>query len=306
MPTDIKLAMESESINGQVDPPSDIEIACEIDEESLRNIYLLNLDYANERFYAQIPYGLEVTKGDLVIVPTKYGVDVARVCGEVQYGKKNIGSNFVIIIRKATEEDIDKMKKNRELEEEAEKIFKERVKENNLDMKFIKAHILLEETKIIFFFSADGRVDFRNLVKDLVGIFKIRVELRQIGVRDETRFVGGIAPCGRVFCCASITDKMEPVSIKMARDEGLSLNSNRISGHCGRLLCCLSYEHHHYVEINKLLPPDGIKISYNGLVLKMLEANRITSMVSLISEDGQSIIVPLSRIKKVGDIWKII
>jgi len=306
MPTDINLGIEGENINTKINPPNETEKVCEIGRESRENIYLLNLDYANERFYARTPYDVEVVKGDLVIVPTKYGVDVARVCGEVRCGKKDVGSNFVIIIRKATTEDIDKVKKNQKLEEDAEKIFKESVKENHLNMKFIKAHILPEETKIIFFFSADGRVDFRNLVKDLVGIFKIRVELRQIGVRDETRFVGGIAPCGRVFCCASITDKMEPVSIRMARDEGLSLNSNRISGHCGRLLCCLSYEHQHYVEVNKLLPPDGIKISYNGLSLKILEANKITSMISLVSDDGQSIVVPLSRIKKVGDVWKII
>ena len=306
MPTDMNVNIEDESVDSRENLPNSIEETCEIDTKSEKGIYLLNLNYANERFYALAPKDVEVIKGDLVIVPTKYGVDVARVCGEVQHDKKNVGNNFVVIIRKATLEDINKLKKNRELEEGAEKIFKERVQENNLDMKFIKAHILLEETKIIFFFSADGRVDFRMLVKDLVGIFKIRVELRQIGVRDETRFVGGMAPCGRVFCCASLTDKMEPVSIKMARDEGLSLNSNRISGHCGRLLCCLAYEHQHYVEVETLLPPRGVKITYNGLALKMLETNRVTSMVSLISDDGQSITVPLSRIKKIDEVWKIV
>lgn len=299
--------------NENVDEYVDNSILTEKNNDSIidpkllpQKLFLLDLDYANERFYAFAPDDLNLKTGNFVIVPTKYGIDIARVCGQIMNIIQKPKDDIVLIIRLADSEDFIKKQENEILEKEAEKVFREKVKANNLNMKFIATHILPEESKILFFFGADGRVDFRTLVKDLVSVFKIRVELRQIGVRDETRFIGGIAPCGRSFCCNSITDKMEPVSIKMAKDEELSLNSNRISGHCGRLLCCLAYEHKWYLDINKSLPPTGAKMSYNGHVFKVIDVNRVTSTASLANDDGHTISVPLSRIKKTDSTWKII
>ena len=269
-----------------------------------KRIYLLNMDYDSEKFYAFAPEDMEVKQGVFVVVPTKYGVDLARVCG--QASSIDSTGDIVEIIRLATEEDLLKAKDNKEKEKEAGEVFKEKVRANKLDMKFILAHFLLEEPKILFFFSADGRVDFRSLVKDLVVVFKVRVELRQIGVRDETRFVGGLASCGRPFCCHLITDKMTGVTIKMAKDQNLSLNSSRISGHCGRLLCCLSYEHEYYTIENKKTPSEGTKITYDEVLFTVKEINHITNTISLLGVDGRSITLPSARFKKDGDTWKII
>lgn len=300
------MLLNKEEIVDDIAPP--LKTILPAEDSSLKpkaSVYLLNLEYASERFCALPPDDIEIKKNDFVIVPTKYGVDIARVCGKT-IQKNHSTCELPTIIRLADEDDILHLNENKHLEVDAGRIFKEKVKENRLDMKFIAVHFLPLESKVIFFFTTDGRVDFRNLVKDLVSSFKMRVELRQIGVRDESRFIGGIAPCGRAFCCRSITDKIDPVSIKMAKDEGLSLNSNRISGHCGRLLCCLSYEHKHYLELNKLIPPLGIKMNYDGGMFKVLDANRITGMVCLASDDGRAIALPISRIKKINNTWKIV
>ncbi len=275
-------------------------------KEDERDVYLLNLEYSNERFYAFAPDGLLLKKGDFVVVPTKYGVDIAKVCSGEMQPTKFSPSDKVTILRLAEEDDFNKYAEAKHLESEAGKVFKEKVTKHNLSMKFIACHYLILEAKMLFFFSSDSRVDFRLLVRDLVSIFKMRVELRQIGVRDETRFIGGMAPCGRSFCCNSITDKMEPVSIKMAKDEGLSLNSNRISGHCGRLLCCLAYEHKHYVELNKMLPGQGCRVLYDEDIFKVREINKTTMMVSLINDADVVVNVPVSRLKKMGSTWKVI
>lgn len=274
----------------------------DINEEKI--LYLLNLDYANEKIYAFATEGLKLKRGELVVVPTKYGVDLARVCGEVS--NHEFIKETVDVIRYATEDDLLQAKNNIEKEKEAGEVFKEKVKANKLDMKFILAHFLLEEPKILFFFSADGRIDFRSLVKDLVTVFKVRVELRQIGVRDETRFVGGLASCGRPFCCHLITDKMSGVSIKMAKDQNLSLNSSRISGHCGRLLCCLSYEHEFYTAVNKKIPPVGANVCYENNLFIVKEVNHITNTISLLGSDGRAITLPPTRFKKNGDSWKVV
>jgi len=270
-------------------------------------VYLLSIDYAKDKFYARASNKIEIKKNEFVIVMTKYGIDIARVCNKVNNEQKQKFQDVVEIIRLATEEDIEKEKNNKKLEEEAENVFRKKVKDNNLNMKFIASHFLLGEEKVLFFFSADGRVDFRLLVRDLVAVFKMRVELRQISGREESRFIGGIAPCGREFCCHSInSNKLESVSIKMAKEQGLSLNSNRISGHCGRLLCCLAYENQYYAEINQTLPANGVKLNYDSKIFRVVDANRITEMISLIDDEGHTISIPLSRIKKINDAWTII
>jgi len=158
---------------------------------------------------------------------------------------------------------------------------------------------------MLFFFTSESRVDFRDLIKDLVGIFKIRVELRQIGARDESRVMGGMGPCGRCYCCHAVSDKLKPVSIKMAKDQGLSLNSMKISGACGRLLCCLAYEHLFYNEQRKVLPPDGCRVSWNGAQWRIAEVNAVMGRVRLADEEGRVVHLPASAFEKVEGRWSV-
>jgi len=155
---------------------------------------------------------------------------------------------------------------------------------------------LFGEAKIIFFFTAANRVDFRDLVKDLVAVFRIRIELRQIGVRDESRVLGGLAVCGRDFCCHAITDKLNPVSIKMAKEQNLSLNSTKISGPCGRLLCCLSYEYDFYFEEKRNLPQEGSKLKIQHELMKITEVNILSRKISLTGPDGRHLTIPFSAV----------
>jgi cell fate regulator YaaT (PSP1 superfamily) len=172
-------------------------------------------------------------------------------------------------------------------------------------MKLVSVHYLLDEPKILFFFTAENRVDFRELVKDLVAIFRMRIELRQIGVRDESRVVGGLGVCGRGYCCNMVSDKLKPVSIKMAKDQNLSLNSMKISGPCGRLLCCLAYEHTFYSEQRRLIPQEGCRISYDGDFWKVSEVNIAAGKISLGAEDGRILQMPFCRFEKIDNRWTI-
>jgi len=200
------------------------------------------------------------------------------------------------IERTATEEDYQRYLDLVSMEDEALVLCREKVQEHNLDMKLVAAHYLFGEPKIIFFFTAANRVDFRDLVKDLVSIFKIRIELRQIGVRDESRVLGGLAVCGRDFCCHAITDKLNPVSIKMAKEQNLSLNSTKISGPCGRLLCCLSYEYDFYNEEKKRLPSEGSRLKVRHELMKITEVNILSKRVSLIGSEGRYLTIPFSSL----------
>lgn len=266
-------------------------------------LYILKLDYSKESFFAFLPDGIQIEEGDFVVVPTKYGTDIARVCGKPSGTLKG---NAVTIIRAATEQDLKKRLENEKKAGEAESLFREKVKENSLNMKFIACHFMPEEPKVLFFFSADARIDFRKLVKDLVNILKIRVELRQIGVRDEARIVGGMGCCGRPFCCSHITDKVQPVSIKMAKEQNISLSSTKISGPCGRLLCCLGYEYSWYADLRKNLPPENTKIPYDNTVFKIIQINPLTGIISLLGEDSRMLTIPASRLKKNDGLWAIL
>ena len=196
-------------------------------------LYHLKLEYSNESIYAKIQ-GPKLEAGDYAVVPTRYGKDLAKVLGIAQ--KPIVKSSDVVQVeRKATSEDIEKMEGLKQKEKEAFPIFREKVENHKLDMKLIQTHFLFDDSKALFFFTSDNRVDFRELVKDLVSVFKMRIELRQIGVRDEARITGGLGVCGRPLCCNSISDKLRSVSIKMAKEQNLSLNSMKISGQCGRL-----------------------------------------------------------------------
>jgi cell fate regulator YaaT (PSP1 superfamily) len=182
------------------------------------------------------------------------------------------------------------------MEEEALTMCREKVEQHKLDMKLVSAHYIFGDPKILFFFTADNRVDFRELVKDLVTIFKIRIELRQIGVRDESRLLGGLGVCGRDFCCHVVTDKLNPVSIKMAKEQNLSLNSTKISGPCGRLLCCLSYEYDFYAEEKKKLPPEGSRIKVQHELMKITEVYILSRKISLSGSDGRFMTLPFTAL----------
>lgn len=268
-------------------------------------LYHLKLDYSCETLYAKGPEKIKIKKGDYVITPTRYGKDIALVLGTA---KRPIGikqADIVTIDRRASEGDLKKLEELKKKEKEAFPIFKEKVAANKLDMKLIQTHFLFDEPKALFFFSSDNRVDFRELVKDLVAVFKMRIELRQIGVRDEARITGGLGVCGRPYCCHGISDKLKPVSIKMAKDQNLSLNSTKISGQCGRLLCCLSYEYDWYAEARKSLPNEGVRLFYDGTDFRISEVNPITSMIKMVGDDGRVLEVNAKRFYRDNNRWKI-
>ena len=269
-------------------------------------LYHIKLEYSSETLYAKTQNNLKLNAGDYVITPTRYGKDMGKVLGE---SKKPIGikqSDIVTVDRKATDEDMKKREELIKKEKEAFPIFKEKVAQHKLDMKLVETHFLFDEQKALFFFSSDNRVDFRDLVKDLVSVFKMRIELRQIGVRDESRITGGLGVCGRPFCCHGVSDKLRPVSIRMAKDQNLSLNSMKISGQCGRLLCCLSYEFDWYNESHKKLPTEGLHIHYDGTNFRITEVNPLTNMIKMSGEDGRLLEVNAKRFTKdSNNHWRI-
>jgi cell fate regulator YaaT (PSP1 superfamily) len=266
-------------------------------------IYRLRLLYSQETFLA-IYRDDTLSPRSMVIVPTRFGKDLAQVIGPVRC-KHTDASDIAWIDRPAVKEDMEKVRNNRGLEKEALKICKEKVEYHKLEMKLVLAHYLLEEPKILFFYTADNRVDFRELVKDLVGVFKTRIELRQIGVRDEARVVSGLGVCGRGYCCHCISDKLKPVSIKMAKEQNLSFNSMKISGPCGRLLCCLSYEHAFYGEQCRKIPQEGTRVSYNNDTWTVTEANMISGQVKITGKDSRVITIPAESFERVDNKWVV-
>ena len=210
------------------------------------------------KIYFFSPGQLEITVGDKVIVETARGVEF----GSVVTGPKDVEDEMITlplkpVIRVATEEDFQKEEKNREKEKEAFEICLEKIRKHGLEMKLIDAEYTFDNNKVLFYFTADGRIDFRELVKDLASVFRTRIELRQIGVRDETKIRGGIGICGRPLCCHTYLTEFAPVSIKMAKEQNLSLNPTKISGVCGRLMCCLTNEEETYEDLNSRLPAIG-------------------------------------------------
>ena len=220
------------------------------------------------KIYFFSPGKLEINRGDQVIVETARGIEF----GNVVSGPKEVEENEITqplksVIRVATDEDRKTEERNRKKEKEAFNICLEKIHKHGLEMKLIDAEYTFDNNKVLFYFTADGRIDFRELVKDLAAVFRTRIELRQIGVRDETKIRGGIGVCGRELCCHTYLSEFAPVSIKMAKEQNLSLNPSKISGVCGRLMCCLTNEEETYEELNSHLPsmgdyvttPDGLK-----------------------------------------------
>ena len=212
----------------------------------------------NGKSYYFDPAGADIKTGEYVIVETARGIE----CGEVVQGVREIADAAVPkalkpITRMADSVDIRRMRQNREDEKRAYRTCQECIARHGLEMKLVEAEYTLDRSKIMFYFTADGRVDFRELVKDLAGIFHTRIELRQIGVRDESKMLGGLGLCGQPFCCSRFLKNFQPVSIKMAKEQGLSLNPAKISGSCGRLMCCLAYEQKSYEYLNSITPQVG-------------------------------------------------
>lgn len=238
------------------------------------------------KIYFFSPGQFAVKQGDHVIVETARGVEYGRVVS----GPKEVSDDSVVqplksVIRIATDEDKRTVEENHQKEKEAFKICQEKIRKHNLDMKLIDAEYTFDNNKVLFYFTADGRIDFRQLVKDLAAIFKTRIELRQIGVRDETKILGGIGICGRCLCCHTYLSEFAPVSIKMAKEQNLSLNQTKISGVCGRLMCCLKNEQETYEELNKKLPGLGDTVTTpDGLIGTVHSVNVLRQRVKVIVE----------------------
>lgn len=226
------------------------------------------------------PGDLHVEIGTNVIVETARGMEFGTVnMTEKEVHPSEIVSPLKKIIRIADEKDYKKHEENVQKKEKALKLCQEKVDKHKLEMKLIDVEYTFDNSKIIFYFTADGRVDFRELVKDLAGVFKMRIELRQIGVRDEAKMVGGIGTCGRSLCCHSWLSEFEPVSIKMAKVQSLSLNPTKISGICGRLMCCLKYENDVYCELKKGMPDTGERVKTPDGVAIVVETNLLENKV---------------------------
>ncbi len=240
------------------------------------------------KIYFFSPGNFDIKKGDHVIVETARGVEYGTVVGE----PKEIEDEKVIkplkaVLRIASPKDDEQEKTNREKEKEAFKICLEKIHKHNLEMKLIDAEYTFDNNKVLFYFTADGRIDFRELVKDLAAVFRTRIELRQIGVRDETKIIGGYGICGRPLCCHSYLSDFVPVSIKMAKEQSLSLNPTKISGVCGRLMCCLKNEEDVYEELNRKLPGIGdiVASTEDGLKGEVISTNVLRQTVKILVEE---------------------
>ena len=236
------------------------------------------------KIYYFSPGNMEIKTGDHVIVETARGIEY----GYVVLGSRDVEESKVIqplksVIRMATKDDKNKEQLNRAKEKDAFKICQEKIRKHNLEMKLIDVEYTFDNNKILFYFTADGRIDFRELVKDLASVFKTRIELRQVGVRDETKIVGGVGICGRALCCHSYLTEFIPVSIKMAKEQNLSLNPTKISGVCGRLMCCLKNEEETYEYLNSKLPGIGDYVTTDdGLKGEVQSVNVLRQLVKVI------------------------
>ena len=240
------------------------------------------------KVYFFSPGEFEIKKNDNVIVETARGVEFGRVVSDIMdVEDEKIVQPLKTIIRIATEADVERENANHEKGRDAFKVCLEKIKKHGLEMKLINAEYTFDNNKLLFYFTADGRVDFRELVKDLAGVFKTRIELRQIGVRDETKIIGGYGICGRQLCCHSYLSEFVPVSIRMAKEQNLSLNPTKISGVCGRLMCCLKNEEETYKYLNKKLPHIGdIVTTPDGTSGEVESVNVLRQLVKVLIEVG--------------------
>lgn len=255
------------------------------------------------KIYYFSPAGINFTQGEKAIVETIRGVEYGTVAIENRFiPVEELVSPLKPVIRKATPEDDLQHQRNKQLEENARAVWEEKVKKNGLVMQLVDVEYTFDNAKLIFYFTADGRVDFRELVKDLASVFKTRIELRQIGVRDEAKLLGGLGVCGRPFCCKTFLSDFVQVSIKMAKEQNLSLSSTKISGTCGRLMCCLRYEHEVYEKEYADFPKvDSIVETPNGRGV-VVESNFLTGVIKVKMNGEQGLIKSFTKndLKVVG------
>ena len=243
--------------------------------------------------------GFALDPGERVIVETDRG----RALGTVVLAPREIPAeqapaDLKNVLRPASEEDLAMAASNAAREEEAFRFCLQRIQDRKMEMKLVRAEYLFDGSKIIFYFTADGRVDFRELVKDLAHHFHTRIEMRQIGVRDEAKLTGGIGICGRELCCCTFLTEFAPVSVKMAKEQGLALNPNKISGQCGRLLCCLGYEFETYCALRKKLPKCGHRVLLQNREVEVIEQDILAQRLKVRSQDGQTMNVTLEELEK--------
>jgi cell fate regulator YaaT (PSP1 superfamily) len=243
-----------------------------------------------------------IDEGDYVVVQVERGRDMGRVVrsGEVLDRIPGMRAVKQEVLRRASEEDLRKYEENKQKEEEARRVCEEKIASHGLKMKLVDVEYQLDATKITFFFTADERVDFRELVKDLAGIYRTRIELRQIGVRDEAKRLGGYGSCGRKYCCTTFLQEFEPVTLRMARDQRLSLSPTKISGACGRLMCCLAYEREYYMEVARQLPKVGRKLKTPYGEVTVTKIDIFAQAVIAEDENGEEMRLTLEQIRKAG------
>ena len=242
------------------------------------------------KIYYFDPDNIKFTLGQKVIVETSRGVE----CGEVAMANRIISDENIVkplkkVMRPATAEDLKTVEENAEREKQAFEVCAQKIAEHNLEMKLVDVEYTFDNNKILFYFTADGRVDFRELVKDLAAVFRTRIELRQIGVRDEAKMLGGIGVCGRPFCCSAFLGEFQPVSIKMAKEQNLSLNPTKISGICGRLMCCLKYEQEAYESLIRITPRVGANVSTPEGRGVVQETNLLTGSMKIILDKNPDV-----------------
>lgn len=255
------------------------------------------------KVYYFLPEGNKFKQGDNVIVKTARGLEYGTVAiANRLENKKNLVLPIRSVVRRATKADDQQYESNLESEKEAFTVCLEKINEHKLDMKLVDVEYTFDNNKLLFYFTADGRIDFRELVKDLASLFKTRIELRQIGIRDETKLMGGLGVCGRPFCCKSFLSEFAQVSIKMAKEQNLSLNSSKISGACGKLMCCLRYEHECYSEAVKLIPKLDSKVSTPDGDGVVIETNPLAGLVRVRLEKDQNKTVKLFKADEVTKI----
>ncbi len=240
------------------------------------------------KIYYFDPKNIDLKESDSVIVETVRGTEYAKVVsGSKEVGKNEIQYTLKPVIRKATKDDELKYIENKEKEKKAFSICKEKIQKHGLDMALISVEYTFDNAKIIFNFTSSDRVDFRELVKDLASVFRTRIELRQVGVRDQAKEIGALGSCGRESCCAKWMSAFQPVSIKMAKNQNLSLNPTKISGSCGRLMCCLSYEDETYIELRKEMPRVGHMIKVDGIDSPIIELDLLKGMAKVKIENEE-------------------
>uniref|UniRef100_A0A7C4CEU4 PSP1 C-terminal domain-containing protein n=1 Tax=Fervidobacterium thailandense TaxID=1008305 RepID=A0A7C4CEU4_9BACT len=253
--------------------------------------------------------GEQFSYGDYAIVLSEFGVDY----GKVLIGPKDISIDDVdyeikSIVRKATPEDLEIIEENEQIAKRAREVTIELVKKHQLPMKILQSKYIFDRTKLVIYFSSKTRVDFRELVKDIAKEFRTRIELRQVGARDEMKFIKGLGLCGRKSCCSYFLREFESITLKHAKKQQMMINTAKITGPCGRLLCCLMFEHDFYIEALKNIPDEGSTIFYDGKIAKVITVNVFLSRVTLQTEDGEMVALPFSYFKEgehAGS-WKVI